>query len=58
MQKKFHFCWLGENGLGEKKNREPQSKKLPTMNVLGYMKDEIMARAEGEERKFPRNENT
>ena len=39
------------------KNREPHIRKLPTKNVLSYMKDEINETIEGCERIFPRNEN-
>ena len=37
--------WKNENG-------EPQSRKLPTTNVLSYVKEEIMPTVEGCERKF------
>ena len=34
------------------KNRQPQSSKRPTKNVLGYTKDEVIATVEKGEKKF------
>ena len=51
MERKFHSLTLSLTGK-EKKNMERQSRKVPALNNLGYMKDDIMATAEGCEKKI------
>ena len=40
----------------EKKNREPESRKLPTKIILTYRKDGILATVDGVKRIYSRNE--
>ena len=51
MQKNIYDQTLNLIGWKQKK-REPQSGKISTLKVLGYMKDEIMATVEGCKKKF------
>ena len=53
MERKFHVLTLNVT-VWKKKNKYPESRKLLTMTVFSYMKDEIMATVEMFEKIFSR----